>query len=221
MTTRQLVLAGAGLVGAATTATSAYSLYELAQACGIPGVLAAALPIALDVSAAVAALVWITEPDPLRRWGRAIAIAALVGSLAGNGVQHAIASGLLAVSLPLVLVVGAAIPASLWATVHLAAMTMTPSKPATHRAKRPASAHDAGRALAETPPRRTPREPLHAVAPVSTAAKAREWIAAQLDAGRTDLTGADVDTALGLVGKQRCGARELAKVLARREQVSA
>lgn len=92
--------------------------------------------------------------------------------------------------------------------------------PARHRAKRPASAHDAGRALAETPHRRTPREPLHAVAPVSTAARAREWIRTALDAGR-DITGADVDNALGLTGKQRCGARELGKVLAQREVASA
>lgn len=92
--------------------------------------------------------------------------------------------------------------------------------PARHRVKRPASAHDAGRALAETPPKRTPREPLHAVAPVSTAARAREWIREQLALGR-DITGADVDRALELTGKQRCGNRELAKVLAEREAVTA
>lgn len=92
---------------------------------------------------------------------------------------------------------------------------------ARHRVRRPASAHDAGRALAETPPSRTPREPLHAVAPSSTAARARQWIREQLAAGRGDLSGADVDQALGLAGKQRCGARELAKVLAQREAASA
>lgn len=92
--------------------------------------------------------------------------------------------------------------------------------PARHRVKRPASAHDAGRALAETPPKRTPREPLHAVAPVSTAARAREWIREQLALGR-EITGADVDRALELAGKQRCGNRELAKVLAEREAVTA
>lgn len=218
--TRHLVLGGAGIVGVATAATSAYSLFKLAQLCGIPGPLAAALPIALDASAAVAALVWITEKNDLRRWGRAIAIAALGGSLAGNGVQHALTAGLLPLSLPLVLAVGATIPASLWATVHLAAMTVQPSAaPPTHRVKRPAGAHDTGRALAETPAKRTPREPLHAVAPVSTAARAREWIREQLALGR-DLTGADVDRALDLSGKQRCGNRELAKVLAERERTA-
>lgn len=105
------------------------------------------------------------------------------------------------------------------AVVVMAALAhqAAPAAPARHRAKRPAGAHDTGRALAETPTKRAPREPLHAVAPISTAARAREWIRGQLDDGRTGLTGADVDAALGLAGKQRCGARELAKVLEQRE----
>jgi hypothetical protein len=127
LTSRHLVLAGAGLVGVSTAATSAVSLYELARLCGIPGPLAAALPIALDAGAAVAALVWITERGELRSWGRGIALAALVGTVLGNGVQHAIASGLLAVTLPLVLTVGATIPACLWAVVHLSALMVRPT----------------------------------------------------------------------------------------------
>lgn len=124
---RRLVLVGAGLVGASTAATSAVSLYSLAVLCGIPAPLAAALPIALDAGAGVAALVWITERGELRTWGRGVAVAALVATLAGNGVQHAITSGLLAVTLPLVLLVGACIPAMLWAVVHLSAlMARTP-----------------------------------------------------------------------------------------------
>lgn len=124
--TRHLVLAGAGLVGAATAATSAASLFELAQSCGIPGPLAAALPIALDAGAAVAALVWITEQGELRAWGRGVAVTALVATLAGNGLAHAITSGLVAVTLPLVLAVGACIPGMLFAVVHLAALMARP-----------------------------------------------------------------------------------------------
>jgi hypothetical protein len=138
-TTRSLVLSGAALVGAATAATSSVSLYQLAELCGIPPILSAALPIALDAGAGVAALVWITEQGERRSWGRGIAVGALVASLGGNGVQHAIVSGLLPVTLPLVLVVGGCIPAMLWAVAHLAALMArddTPAKPRVERAPR-------------------------------------------------------------------------------------
>lgn len=144
--TRRVVLAGAGLVGLSTAATSAVSLYELAARCGIPEPFAAALPIALDAGAAVAALVWITERDGLRRWGRAVAVAALAGTIVGNGVQHALAAGLLAATLPLVLAVGAAIPAMLWCIAHLLAMMtavaspVVAGKPAAARVRRPGKA---------------------------------------------------------------------------------
>ena len=125
---RWVVLTGAGLVGLATATTSAVTLYRLAQSVHIPG--PASLPIALDVGAAVAAVAWITQTGPPRAWGRAIAIGALAGTLACNGVQHAIAAGLLQVELPLVLAVGSAIPAMLWCVAHLAAlMTAAPSPP--------------------------------------------------------------------------------------------
>lgn len=123
--TRPLVLIGALIVGVATAATSAVSLYHLAVKCGIPEPWAAALPVALDVGAAVAALAWITETGVVRTWARGIAVGCLVASLAGNAAEHAITSGLLPVTLPLVLVVGACIPATLWAVVHLAALTTT------------------------------------------------------------------------------------------------
>ncbi|MCW2905131.1 MAG: hypothetical protein JWO67_7396 [Streptosporangiaceae bacterium] len=128
LTTRHLVLAGSTFVALATIVTSSVSLYSLAVLCGIPEPLSAALPIALDAGAAVTALVWITEKGELRKWGRAVTIAALVASVAGNAIQHAITSGLLRVELPLVLIVGASIPAMLWATIHITAlMARTPT----------------------------------------------------------------------------------------------
>lgn len=129
-TPRHLVLAGAVLVAAVTAAVSSVSLYELAVLCGIPDEwgLPAALPIALDVGATVAALVWITEKDrELRAWGRWIALSALAGTVAGNAVTHAIAAGLLEVTLPLVLAVGAVIPAMLFCVVHLCALMTRPA----------------------------------------------------------------------------------------------
>lgn len=126
--TRHVVVTGAALVGAAATATSAVTLYRLAETCGIASPYAAALPIALDAGAAVASLAWITESGPVKTWGRGIAIAALLGTVAGNGVQHGITEGLLLVNLPLVLLVGASIPAMLWATIHLTALLFRPAK---------------------------------------------------------------------------------------------
>lgn len=152
ISTRELVLAGAGLVGVSTAATSAVSLYELAVQCGIPEPLSAALPIALDAGAAVAALAWITEEGERRAWARGIAIAALVASLVGNGLQHAIASHLLPVTLWLVLVVGACIPAMLWAVVHLSALMMrTPPAKSAPRTKTVPEKQRA-RQAAPTPP---------------------------------------------------------------------
>lgn len=127
LTTRRVVLTGAALVGVSTAATSAVSLFELAVLCGIPSPLAAALPIALDAGAGVAALVWITERGELRAWGRGVAIVALAATVAGNGLAHAITAGLVAVTLPLVLTVGACIPAMLFACVHLVALMTRPA----------------------------------------------------------------------------------------------
>jgi hypothetical protein len=127
--TRHAVFTGAGLVGLATAATSAVSLYRLAEQCAIDPWLAASLPIALDAGAAVGALAWITERGPARAWGRGIAVGSLVASLAGNGIQHAVTAHLLHPNLMMVLAVGATIPGSLWAVVHLAAL-MTRAAPA-------------------------------------------------------------------------------------------
>ncbi|HWG98712.1 MAG TPA: hypothetical protein VNV66_05185 [Pilimelia sp.] len=160
------------MVGASTAAVSAASLYELAQACGIPGPLAAALPIALDAGAAVAALVWVTERGGLRRWGRGIALAALGATLAGNGAAHAITTGYLTVTLPLVLAVGACIPAMLFATVHLAALMTQPPTQVEKRPRRKLQSRSGA------PTNTAAREPLRAVdaAPAPWAARARELI---------------------------------------------
>lgn len=136
LTTRRVVLTGAALVGVSTAATSAVSLFELAVLCGIPSPLAAALPIALDAGAGVAALVWITERGELRAWGRGVAIVALAATVAGNGLAHAITAGVLPVTLPLILTVGACIPAMLFACVHLVAL-MTRHAPTVKATPRP------------------------------------------------------------------------------------
>ena len=78
---------------------------------------------------------------------------------------------------------------------------------------------DRDRAPAEPPPSTTPASsPVRAVGS-STSARARDWVRAEIAAGR-EPTGADVDTALGLEGKARCGARAVRQVLEQRERVS-
>lgn len=130
MNTRPAVYTLTGLVGFATAAVSTVSLYRLAVDCSFDWWLAPALPIALDAGATVGALAWITERGPARAWGRTIAVAALIESLAGNGIQHAIEAQKMRPTLALVLAVGATIPATLWAVIHLAALMSTKAPPA-------------------------------------------------------------------------------------------
>lgn len=125
-TIRECTLAGAGIVGAVCAAVSSVLLYRLAVSCSFDWWLAPSLPIALDVGGTVGALAWIGGQDQVRRWGRALALGALLGSLVGNGLQHAIEARMIAPGLPLILAVGAAIPVVLWAVVHLAALMSRP-----------------------------------------------------------------------------------------------
>ena len=128
MVARNVVVAGAGLVGVAAAITSSVTLFDLAEVCGISAPFAAALPIALDVGAAVGSLSWINESGTIRNWGRGIATAGLVGTIVGNSIQHAITAGKFHPSLSLILVVGACVPAMLWAVIHLVALMYLASR---------------------------------------------------------------------------------------------
>ncbi|MGH3601293.1 MAG: hypothetical protein ACRDQH_13655, partial [Pseudonocardiaceae bacterium] len=69
------------LVGATTLLVSAYSLWRLALAVGMPGWLAWSLPVALDAGAAGATIVWVAGPiGSARSWARGIALSALTGT---------------------------------------------------------------------------------------------------------------------------------------------
>lgn len=127
-TIRECTFAAATAAAAVTAWASAVTLFRLAEHCAIESPYAAALPVAIDLGATVGALAWIAERGPARSWGRGIAVGALVATIAGNGLEHAIAAGLVRPTLPLVLAVGATIPASLWAIVHLAAVMSQPAQ---------------------------------------------------------------------------------------------
>ncbi len=130
MVARNVVVAGAGLVGVAATITSAVTLFSLGEACGISAPFAAALPIVLDVGAAVGSFAWINDTGSVRKWGRGIAIGALICTVAGNSIEHAIEAHKFNVGLPLVLLVGICVPGMLWLMVHLAALVFRPITPA-------------------------------------------------------------------------------------------
>lgn len=134
MTARRLdgwTWTGIAVTATAAAAASAGAQHELAVAAGWGQVTGWLLPGCVDMLAAVAARVWLdaTASDPARRYARTVALCAVAVSLALNAAGHAISANLVAVSVPLVVAVGAVPAASLAATVHLAAVRTAPVAP--------------------------------------------------------------------------------------------
>lgn len=119
---------GIGVAAIAAAAASAGAQHDLAVAVGWGDLTAWLLPGCVDTLAAVAARVWLdtAAPDPARRYARTVALTAVAASLALNAGGHAMTAGLMAVSVPLVVAVGAVPAASLAATVHLTAARTAP-----------------------------------------------------------------------------------------------
>jgi hypothetical protein len=129
---------GIGAAGAALASMDA--LAHLAYATGWSPWVAWLLPLGVDWLAAVALRVWWDEsaPDAARRFGRTAALGAIAASMAGNAAAHLIATGDVAVGVPLIVVVGAA-PAVVFAAIaHLHALRTAPVPSKTRKA-RPAS----------------------------------------------------------------------------------
>lgn len=137
MTRRLDVWTVTGIGVAATTAAiaSAGAQHQLAVAAGWGDATAWLLPGCVDTLAAVGARVWLdaTATDSARRYARAVALVAVVVSLTLNAAGHATAVGLLSVSVPLVVAVGAVPAVSLAATVHLSAVRTAPVASRRHR----------------------------------------------------------------------------------------
>jgi len=123
---------------AATSATIASfsGLRGLAALAGWPDRLAWLLPITLDAYAMTSARVWLADlpfTDRARRFARANALGAITASITGNAAYHCTEAGLLHITWPVVVIVGA-IPATiLGLTAHLHALqgttTRTPPVP--------------------------------------------------------------------------------------------
>ncbi len=213
------------VVGATVLLVSAYYLLRLAVLVHMPGWLAWSLPVALDAGAAGATLCWVSARGATARaWGRALALGALVASLAGNALSHLIEADLIRVTPLLVILIGAVYPAMLWAMVHLAlvlrAEHSAPGAEASGPVGEPASDaspmdHQAELAVAQGAAVEVAADASPAVPSKrqrSTAAQRRRWITARLDAGH-QLSGGDVERRFG----SRNGARELAQVQAARQ----
>jgi Protein of unknown function (DUF2637) len=119
------VIAGM-LVAAASAAVASFTgLRGLALITGWPPRLAWLLPVTLDAYAMTSARVWLastTRAGRARRFARANAIGAITASIAGNATYHSVTVGLMHISPPIVVLVGAVPAAVLGFTAHLHAL---------------------------------------------------------------------------------------------------
>jgi hypothetical protein len=92
------------------------------------GEMAPLFALCIDSYALTSIRVWLTSPPASRRvraYAKWNAIGAILLSLAGNAAWHLIAAGLLAVTWPVVMVVGGVPPVILGLVVHLATLRQT------------------------------------------------------------------------------------------------
>ena len=122
------LVGGLALTAAAAAVSSFAGLRSLAVATGWPDLLAPLLPVAIDVYAATATRAWLsqsTRARRTRRFARWNAVGAIGLSVIGNSLSHVIEVGVVTVSWPIVLAVGAVPPIVLGLLAHLAALLHT------------------------------------------------------------------------------------------------
>jgi len=127
-------LLGVGVVAIAAAVLSFSSLQALAVRAGYTPALAALLPLAIDAQAVVATRAWLTASasDRVYRYARALALAAVVSSVAGNAGQHAMTAAHAATPWWVVVAIASVPPVALAATAHLAALLATENPTAEH-----------------------------------------------------------------------------------------
>lgn len=119
------VMIGMVIAAASAAVASFAGLRGLALITGWPPRLAWLLPVTLDAYAMTSARVWLastTRARRARRFARANAVGAITASIAGNATYHAATVGLLTVSSPIVVLVGAVPATVLGLTAHLHAL---------------------------------------------------------------------------------------------------
>ena len=123
MTTRpdRLTLAGLGIVAIAAAGTSFDALAGLAGLAGWARDVRPALPIIVDVLAAVSTRAWLsgTTAEEAKGFAKRAALASIAVSMIGNTLYHLIVSGALHPSVALVIGVAMVPPLGLAAAAHL------------------------------------------------------------------------------------------------------
>lgn len=137
-------LLGVGVVALAAAVLSFSSLQDLAERAGYTPRLAALLPLAIDAQAVVATRAWLATgtAERARRYARALALAAVAGSVAGNAGQHAMAAANAATPWWVVVAIASVPPVALAATAHLAALLATHRPDTEHTTTAPAPASE-------------------------------------------------------------------------------
>lgn len=135
-------------VSAASAAVSSFDgLRSLALLAGWSVWMAPMLPLTVDAYAMGATRVWLansTASDRARRFARRNAVGAILASLLGNAMYHAVAAGLIEMSWVVVVIVGGVPPVVLGLVSHLAVLRKQPDSPVL-------------RAVPKTVPRSSPR----------------------------------------------------------------
>jgi len=118
------VIVGMAIAAASAATASFTGLRGLALVAGWPERLAWLLPITIDAYAMTSARVWLAKAGGhrARRFAQSNAIGAITASIVGNAAYHMISVGLLSVSWPIVVLVGAVPAAVLGLTAHLHAL---------------------------------------------------------------------------------------------------
>lgn len=119
------VVVGMAVAAISAAVASFAGLRGLAQVAGWPDRLAWLLPVTIDAYAMTSARVWLAGTlgsSPARKFARANAIGAIATSIVGNAGYHLVAADLVAISWPIVVLVGAVPAAVLGLTAHLHAL---------------------------------------------------------------------------------------------------
>jgi hypothetical protein len=123
------VIVGMTVAAISAAVASFAGLRGLAEVAGWPDRLAWLLPVTIDAYAMTSARVWLTGmPGKGRGFARANAIGAIATSIVGNAAYHLVAAGLIAISWPIIVLVGAVPAAVLGLTAHLHALQTVPAK---------------------------------------------------------------------------------------------
>ncbi|MEU0468265.1 DUF2637 domain-containing protein [Amycolatopsis sp. NPDC006131] len=182
---------GLAVVALAAAVLSFASLRHLAIVCGTPTGLAWLLPVCIDAAAVVATRLWLSGETPAeaRRFARALALAMIVLSVAGNGADHALAAYGILPPWWAVVAVASVPPAVLGAVAHLSALVT--GRPADAVPEVPAAVPapvevPVPEPVAEVPPTVAAPEPVPAPEPARTGRDQGPRRPRPVPAGHTD-----------------------------------